>query len=124
MQGSLYGHLPVLDGFAVASDRPLDSYRRGYYQATVRVSPTASGGSIVRVSAKVTAWYTDPVSSHTGYQLLTSNGRLETDVLDELSEQLAVIPPPLVTKSHKSKPPSKAPKPANTKKPATTTQPP
>jgi hypothetical protein len=93
MQGSLFGHLPVLDGFVVASDRPLGGYRRGYYQATARVSSTASGGSLVRVSAKVTPWYTDPVSYHSGYQLVSSNGRLEADILDQLSERLATTAP-------------------------------
>jgi hypothetical protein len=37
----------------------------------------------------VTAWYADPVASRSGYQLLTSNGRLEADLLDQLSELLA-----------------------------------
>lgn len=57
MQASLAGHLPVLDGFAKPDDHPLDRYQRGYYQATVQVSSTSSGGSVVRVSTKVTAWY-------------------------------------------------------------------
>jgi hypothetical protein len=89
LQASLAGHLPVLDGFAKPGEHPLDRYRRGYYQATLQVTPTASGGSLVRVSTKVTAWYADPVASRSGYQLLTSNGRLEADLLDQLSDQLA-----------------------------------
>ena len=82
------GRLPTLDGFAQAGDHPLDRYERGYYQSTVQVSATASGGAIVRVSTKVTAWYSDPSASRSGYQLLTSNGRLEADFLDQLAEQL------------------------------------
>jgi hypothetical protein len=89
MQASLAGHLPVLDGFAKPGDHPLDRYQRGYYQATVQVSSTASAGSLVRVSTKVTAWYADSVPSRSGYRLLTSNGRLEADLLDQLAEQLA-----------------------------------
>lgn len=89
MQASFAGHLPVLDGFAKPGDHPLDRYQRGYYQATVRVSSTPSGGSLVRVSTKVTAWYADSVASRSGYQLLTSNGRLEGDLLDQLAELLA-----------------------------------
>jgi hypothetical protein len=89
LQSSLAGHLPVLEGFAQPGDRPLDLYQRGYYQTTVQVTSTSSGGSLVRVSAKVTAWYNDPTASHSGYQLLTSNGRLEGDLLDQLGEQLA-----------------------------------
>jgi hypothetical protein len=89
VQSNLAGHLPVLDGFAKPGERPLDRYQRAYYQSTVLVSSTPSGGSLVRVSTKVTAWYADPVASHSGYQLLTSNGRLEADLLDQLAEQLA-----------------------------------
>ena len=93
MQGSLAGHLPVLEGFAKRGEHPLDRYQRGYYQTTVQVSATTSGGSLVRVSAKVTAWYGDGVASRSGYQLLTSNGRLEADLLDQLAEQLAAEQP-------------------------------
>jgi hypothetical protein len=89
LQASLAGHLPILDGFARAVDHPLDRYDRGYYQSTVQVTATPSGESLVRVTTKVTAWYADPVASHSGYQLLTSNGRIEGDFLDRLSEQLS-----------------------------------
>jgi len=88
MPFTLAGRLPVLDGFALPGDRPLDRYQRGYFQSTVQVSATASGGSVVHVSTKVTAWYPDPIPSRSGYQLLTSNGRLEADLLDELAEEL------------------------------------
>lgn len=88
LRTSLAGHLPALEGFAQPGEHPLDRYQRGYYQTTVQVSPSASGGSLVRVSTKVTAWYNDP-AGHSGYQLLISNGRLEADLLDELAEELA-----------------------------------
>ena len=89
MQSSLSGRLPVLDGFATPGQQPLDRYQRGFYQATAQVLPTASGGSLVRVSAKITAWFHDPVTSASGYQALASNGRIEEDLLDQLAEQLA-----------------------------------
>jgi len=89
MQASMAGRLPVLDGFALAGDRPLDRFQRGYFQSTVQVTPTAAGGSVVHVSTKVTAWYSDPIPSRSGYQLLSSNGRLEVDLLDELTAELA-----------------------------------
>lgn len=89
MESSLAGHLPGLEGFAKPGEHPLDSYQRAYFQSTVRVSSTPSGGSVVRVSTKVTAWYADSVTSHSGYQLLTSNGRIEADLLDQLADQLA-----------------------------------
>ena len=74
---------------AVPGDHPLNRYQRAYYQSAVQVSATASGGSVVRVSTKVTAWYADSTPSHSGYQLLTSNGRLESDLLDQLTDLLA-----------------------------------
>ena len=89
MPGNLAGHLPVLDGFANPGEHPLDRYQRAYYQSKVQVTSTPSGGSLVRVSTKVTAWYADPADSRSGYQLLTSNGRLESDLLDQLADQLA-----------------------------------
>jgi hypothetical protein len=42
----------------------------------------------VRVSAKITAWYSDPNAGHSGYRVLNSNGRVETDFLDRLEELL------------------------------------
>jgi len=88
MPASMAGRLPVLDGFAVVGDHPLDRYQRAYFQSTVEVSATASGGSVVQVRTKVTAWYSDTIPSRSGYQLLTSNGRLEVDLLDQLSTEL------------------------------------
>src|SRR5580700_4162577 len=88
MQPATAGRLPVLDGFA-SSDHPLDHYQRGYYQAKFQVTAAPSGGSTVRVSVQVTAWYADPAGGHSGYQVLASNGRLEADLLDQLADQLA-----------------------------------
>ena len=89
LQPSMHGRLPVLEGFALPGDHPLNQYRRAYYQSAVQVNSTASGGSVVRVNSKVTAWYTDPTPSRSGYQLLTSNGRIESDLLDQLFDLLA-----------------------------------
>ena len=89
MQAATAGRLPVVDGFATATDHPLEHYQRGYYQSKFQVSATPAGGSVVRVSVQVTAWYADPVTAHSGYQVLTSNGRLEADLLDQLAEQLS-----------------------------------
>ena len=92
LQPSASGRLPALDGFTRPGDRPLDRFQRGYYQCAIQVSSTPSGGALVRVSAKITAWYADPVSSKSGYQVLPSNGRLETDFLDRLEEALGGKP--------------------------------
>lgn len=89
MQAASAGRLPVLDGFAMAGEHPLDHYQRGYFQSKFQVSAAPSGGSIVRVSVQITAWYTDPAANRSGYQVLPSNGRLEGDLLDQLSEQLS-----------------------------------
>jgi hypothetical protein len=88
LQPSMSGHLPALEGFALAGDHPLSRYQRAFYQSVVQVNSTPAGGAVVRVSTKVTAWYADSVASRSGYQLVASNGRLESDLLDQLSEAL------------------------------------
>ena len=87
LPGGTSGPLPVLDGFVVASVRKLDAYRRPYYQYLVKITPALSGGSLVAVTAKITAWNSDP--THSGYEVLQSNGRLESDLFDRLQERLA-----------------------------------
>jgi hypothetical protein len=112
MQSGMAGHLPTLDGFALAGQHDLERYQRGYFQATAQVSPAANGGCVVRVSTKVTAWYDDPQKSHSGYELLNSNGRIENDILDQLAEQLAAAKsspakqPDAVVQSEQTKRPS------------------
>jgi hypothetical protein len=93
LQPALAGRLPVLDGFAKPAERPLDRYQRGYYQALAEVNSNASGGSLVRIRTKLTAWYNDPSSAASGYQLLVSNGRIEEDILDRLAEKLEANSP-------------------------------
>ena len=102
LQASTSGRLPTLDGFALAGEHPLDRYQRAYYQSIVQVSATASGGSVVRVNTKVTAWYADAVPGRSGYKLLPSNGRLETDLLDQLAEQLISMPGNVEARAPKS----------------------
>ncbi len=92
IQGNMAGRLPVLDGFAKPAEHPLDRYQRGFYQASAETVPSSSGGIVVRIRAKVTAWYSDPTNGHSGYQLLVSNGRLESDLLDQLTEELSSVP--------------------------------
>lgn len=88
IKNNMAGRLPVLEGFAQPAEHALDRYRRGYYQATVEVVSEQPGGCVVRIRTKLTAWYSDS-SSHPGYQLLASNGRIESDLLDQLAEQLS-----------------------------------
>ena len=89
MQPEMSGRLPTLDGFAQAGSYSLERCERGYFQTTIEVTAVPSGGSLVRVSVKVTAWYADPVASRSGYKLLASNGRIESDLFDQLTDQLA-----------------------------------
>ncbi len=88
LQANMSGHLPALEGFAQSGEHPLDQYKRGFYQTQAEVVPGANGGSVVRVSTKITAWYSDAPASHSGYQLLQSNGRLESDLLEQLADEL------------------------------------
>jgi hypothetical protein len=102
LQANLAGRLPTLDGFAKPGEYSLDRYQRGYYQSSVEVSSTPSGGCLVRVTTRVTAWYSDPGSAHSGYQLLPSNGRLEADLLDQLADQLAQVTKPAAESSSRT----------------------
>jgi hypothetical protein len=91
--------LPIVDGFVATGDRPLDHYERAFYQFSVDVLPESSGGTVVRLSAKITAWYADREPWKSGYQSLPSNGRLELDFLDRLSEKFGEKPVASVLKS-------------------------
>jgi hypothetical protein len=82
------GHLPILEGFVAMGKEALDRYRRPYYQYSIQVLPAASGQTLVRVVAKITAWYSDPDPSRSGYRELPSNGRLEDDLLARLDDIL------------------------------------
>jgi len=84
--GGTAGTLPVLDGFVAAGGDGLEKYQRPYYKCTVSVVSLASGGSRVRVSAKITAWHG---GAKPGYVVLPSNGRLESDLLDRVEQALA-----------------------------------
>ena len=82
------GKLPVLDGFADPAGHPLDHYKRGYYQYEVQMKPSSTGATTVLVTTKITAWYEGTASANSGYRLLKSTGRLESDLLDALDDKL------------------------------------
>ncbi len=118
------GRLPVLDGFAAPGDRPLNRFQRGYYQCAIQVVSTPSGGSMVRVSATITAWYTNPVTGKSDYEVLPSNGRLENDFLDRLQEEMGGVTanagastrtPPLAHKPEMPGPTISAPSPGDSR---------
>ena len=82
------GRLPTLDGFVHQPDQPIERYSKGYFECTFQLLPPVDGTITVRVVAKVSAWYTDPDPAQSGYRVLSSNGRLESDALDRLAEVL------------------------------------
>lgn len=86
--------LPIVDGFVAKPPKPLTHYERAFYQLDIELFPGtgARGGTIVQVSAKITAWYADSDPSKSGYEVLVSNGRLEFDLLDRLGEKLGTAP--------------------------------
>jgi len=90
--------LPIVDGFVAAGNTPLDRYERAFYQFSIELLPGTSGGTIVRVTAKITAWYADRDPAKSGYQVLLSNGRLELDLLDRLEEKFGGKPVPSNTR--------------------------
>jgi hypothetical protein len=84
--------LPIVDGFVANAQQPLERYERAFYQFSIEVLPGVSAGTIVQVSAKITAWYADKDPAKSGYQILPSNGRLELDLLDRLDEKFGNKP--------------------------------
>ncbi len=81
--------LPILEGFVATGAKPLERYERGFYQFNIELLPGDAGATIVRLSAKITAWYADSDPAKSGYEVLASNGRLELDFLDRLGEKLS-----------------------------------
>ncbi|HVO62860.1 MAG TPA: hypothetical protein VMT53_18140 [Terriglobales bacterium] len=86
--GTSGGKLPTLEGFVNGSADSLTRYQRGFYQFSVAVTPVDAVNTRVRVSAKITAWYKDEVAANSGYKVLPSNGRLESDLLDNVEDTL------------------------------------
>jgi hypothetical protein len=81
------GRLPSLEGFIAGDNIHPEDYQRPYYEYKIEVMPSTAGHSKVSVTAKVSAWYADP-NGDGAYRSLESNGHLEGDLLDRLSEYL------------------------------------
>jgi hypothetical protein len=79
--------LPSLDGFISGEAVNTAQYQRPYYEYKIDLVPASSGQTQVRVAAKVSAWYAAP-NGEGSYRTLESNGRLENDLLDRLSDYL------------------------------------
>jgi hypothetical protein len=82
------GKLPVLEGFADGAGHSLDSYKRGFYQYDIQLKSVSPTETAVQVNAKITAWYEGTSATNSGYRLLKSSGRLESDLLDALNDKL------------------------------------
>jgi hypothetical protein len=80
--------LPVLDGFVNASAASLDRLDNPHYQLHIEIVPQSPTQTVVRVLAKITAWFADPDPGKSQYTIIPSNGRLEEDFLDRLSLKL------------------------------------
>jgi hypothetical protein len=91
LQVTLSGRLPTLNGFADLGDEPQVRLTRGYYECAVNVEAVGQDETRVVASAKITAWYTDPAPSKSGYRELPSNGHVEEDLLDRIEDALAPI---------------------------------
>ena len=81
------GRLPTVDGFIGEQGLALDRLQRPHYAYAVEVMPKG-GGAVVRVRARITAWFAGPSAAQSGYRELPSNGRLENDLLERLEDLL------------------------------------
>lgn len=88
LQVSSPGRLPILDGFVAPDVTMLGNYQRAYYQYTVETHAVRSNGTVLKVTAKITAWFTSDHPDESGYRVLPSNGRLESDLIERLEEVL------------------------------------
>lgn len=87
ISASSKGRLPILEGFVQQAGQSIERYGKGYFECTFQVS-SSGAGTLVRVTAKVTAWFSDPDPAQSGYRVLVSNGRLEDDALDRIADVL------------------------------------
>jgi hypothetical protein len=92
LQVSSGGRLPTLDGFIGEQSLPVDRLQRPHYIYAIAVVPAAgskSSGCVVRIRARITAWYAGASPAQSGYRELPSNGRLESDLFERLEDLLA-----------------------------------
>jgi hypothetical protein len=88
--------LPTLDGFIRLERVSAGPFERPYYEFKIELVTVSPEKTLVRVKAHVSAWYTDPQGTNSGYQAFESNGRLEGDLLDRLADYLQKKGAPVV----------------------------
>jgi hypothetical protein len=84
--------LPALSGFVNASAASLDHLENPRFQLHIDLVSEGQAQTLVRVTAKITAWYEDRGPSRSQYTVVPSNGRLEEDFLNRLSMKLETGP--------------------------------
>ncbi|HZQ70674.1 MAG TPA: hypothetical protein VFA68_19245 [Terriglobales bacterium] len=80
--------LPSLDGFVNLDGIQPADFQRPYYEYKIDLEPSSTKGTVVKVRAQVSAWYAGRNGEAAGYRNFESNGRLEADLLDRLSQYL------------------------------------
>jgi len=80
--------LPALEGFVASFPATAGRFERPYYQFQIELVRLAPERTLVRLTAKITAWYADSEPSRSGYHTLPSNGRLEMDLFDRIDDYL------------------------------------
>jgi hypothetical protein len=78
--------LPNLEGFT-KEQVEVQQYQRPYYEFNIELVPVTPTRTQVQIKANVSVWYEGP-DGPPGYRTLTSNGRLESDLLDRLDDYL------------------------------------
>ena len=78
-----------MDGFVSEQKEPLERFQRPRYTYSIQVVSDAPADSVVKVLARVTAWYAGPAPGKAGYRRLASSGRLESDLLEQLEDSLS-----------------------------------
>ena len=81
--------LPSLAGFIEGEPAETPNYEHPYYEFKFDLKPLGPNQTLVSVQVNVSAWYADPQGNNSGYQKFKSNGRLESDILDRLSDFLS-----------------------------------
>ena len=89
LQASQTRKLPTVRGF-VTDNLALGTYERPYYQFETELVPRNADRTLLRVKARITAWHTGS-STMEEYRSLTSNGRLESDFLEQVSRYLVTL---------------------------------
>jgi len=82
--------LPTVRGF-VSDNLAIGEYERPYYQFETELVPRNANRTLLRIKARVTAWHTDSAGGQQEYRSLNSNGRLESEFLDRVTDYLVRI---------------------------------